>query len=256
MKIQYNFKRDQEIIDCLIENFMEFKTTMSIPIIFSDKEPPIYLDRIFISGKPRTEKEKNPILRKYPIDRLMGEYLPKKRQIIIYLQGINRAAEYLSKKEKHPNLYDNLLSIVLLHEIGHFWVHNFKNDKMSNNKRFNDNNLSEWIAQVFAFLCLHKSVGAKKVMLLLAKYQPAAYRTFVVFQNLPLNEFKNSIKQLSSDDSKCNWKFFLLEINKYDYLNECIENSIKKWGENLFEAVDPQLKKKLEKKRIQKRFDL
>jgi hypothetical protein len=203
MKLNYDFNKDKIIIQC-IKDFFPESDGICIPIIFSDEVPPI-----LIINQPNIDK--------HPICGLGGKYDPKTKEITIYLQGLNRATEDLGNIEivrrymrrynfTKSALYQMLLKVVIVHEIGHYWFYNFadnpelmedkdyihnKIDYLKNDLERN-NFIDEWIAQMFAYLCL-TDPAEKKFMVKFSKKQPEEYRTFK--ENGDLNLDNDTFKQ-------------------------------------------------------------
>lgn len=184
MDIYYRYNRNKEIISLLENTFEEFKKENSIPITFSDEIPPKLRDK----------------MDDYPIDGLMGAYFLETKHIVIYLQGINRVANDMGSKFKISNLYENLMIIVILHEIGHYWF-----DNIAFTARFNcykdlpkvstmDNpSIDEWVAQMFAFICIKKKKNLIKTMHELTKDQPEEYKSFRN-NSADIEEFKDIVR--------------------------------------------------------------
>ena len=202
MDIHYCYNRHNEINDFLKPNFEEIiSKDYSIPITFSDEIPPIFFDK---EGKFKGQD-----FDKYPIDKLMGVYIPETRNIVIYLQGINQTTKDLADKITVPNLFENLMTIVILHEIGHYWFHNVSIEKDVIIMKLDDDQIltetyfapginnpviEEWIAQMFAFFCINMNVNLVKTMAGLSKDQPNEYQSYLKYNSLIINEFKKIVK--------------------------------------------------------------
>ena len=226
MDIHYRYNRHNGINDFLKPDFEELTSKdYSIPITFSDEIPPIFFDE---KGKFKGQD-----LDKYPIDKLMGVYIPETRNIVIYLQGINQATKDLADRITVPNLFENLMTIVILHEIGHYWFHNvtiekdiiimkLDDDQILNETYFapgiNSPVIEEWIAQMFAFFCINKNVNLVKTMEGLAKDQPNEYQSYLHYINLVINEFKKYVKafQCVPSDYVKNFSCWTSEFNKIE----------------------------------------
>lgn len=220
MDISYEFNHNEQIISLLIKSFPEFEKNFSIPITFSDEMPPIFHKR-----QKFERKEKEGKLDDYPIDELMGVYLPRTRNIVIYMQGINRAVNDLSKEINDPNLYENLLTIVILHEIGHYWFYNVKIKTALPTPRINEIEIKECIAQLFVFYCIKNNTELVETMNSLSENQPNEYKTYKCFEMLTLEEFKNVIEKFRNEKPE---NQTLEEIKKYDiikfYIDICMYN--------------------------------
>ncbi len=235
MNIYYQYNRNNEIADFLKTSFEELTSKdYTIPITFSDEIPPIFTDK-----KRKFEGKE---LDEYPIDELMGAYFPETRRIVIYLQGINRAVKELTDKIATPSLFENLMMIVVLHEIGHFWFHNvtikkeliirkIDDDEILNESYFapeiNNPVIGEWIAQMFAFFCLKNNVNLLKTMTELAKVQPNEYRSYQNYNQLDINDFKKYTKafQCVPSDYAKDFKYWASDYKAIG-IEEGIKNAI------------------------------
>ena len=179
MDIHFGYNLGHEIHDLLKNHFEELTSRdYSIPITFSDEIPP---------GKE---------FGKYPIDRLMGLYIPETRNIVIYLQGISQVARELADKIANTNLYEKLMTLTILHEIGHYWFHNvsnaqicdrcFKNDPFA--PVFINDYIDEWVAQMFAYVCIEQDSNLQDIMIKLSKNQDEKYQSFLIPSG---NDFKH-----------------------------------------------------------------
>lgn len=252
MNLNYEFTKDELIKQCIKDFFSELNAT-GIPIIFSDEEPSILI----------IEKKTDNKIDKYPVCDLLGKYNPQTKEITIYLQGINRATEDERKnlvkydlanyKCTKSDFYQHLLKVVILHEIGHYWFHNFAVDPklmkesgdvyLRNKINFLENDpersifINEWIAQMFAYLCLTDPVE-KSFMEEFAKIQPPEYNAFLKNGDLQLeiDSFKKAagllqLKNIYLFISKWNKNCILLGIDEISYaskenqdLNELIKS--------------------------------
>jgi hypothetical protein len=219
MDIHYKYNHNGQIISLLLKSFPEFEKDFLIPITFSDELPPIFQREKF-KGKENEGK-----LEDYPIDELMGIYLPETRNIVIYLQGINRAAMDLSSILKISNLYEKLLKIVMLHEIGHYWFHNGEFLSLELAEWFDNPQVNEWIAQMFVFLCIKEDEILKQTMLKLSNSQSEIYQSFWCTQNMSNDHYKEIIEEIKKtkpedrllDRLKENEHIkYLLDIYKYN----------------------------------------
>jgi hypothetical protein len=222
MDIHYCYNRKNEIIDFLKNSFEELTSKdYSIPITFSNETPPIFFDRY--------GKFKEHDLDKYPIDDLMGVYYLTTRSIVIYLQGIHRAVNELSDIIAIPNFYENLMTIVILHEIGHYWFHNVKIDaknySLVNNYSLDPKILNptigEWIAQMFTYLCIKENDDLLNAMEELVKVLPIEYQSFKNYYTMDISEFKRSAKA---------FQFVPSDIWKDDDFQGTVNSSVKDYS--------------------------
>jgi len=219
MKVTYNFNQNESIIQTLVKNFPGFEKIESsapndfpVSIIFSDELPPVLVDKKDKNGKDNNEKLLN-----YPVETLLGKYKHETKEIIIYLLGIQYVVEAESEKMGYckADFYQHLLKIVILHEIGHYWFYNFideanfKDDpnfkedirKFNETEQSNVTNtlLHEWIAQMFAYLCLDSEIE-KTFMEKFADKQPEEYQTFLVDIQMNIDDFKGITNLLHLDE--------------------------------------------------------
>ena len=198
--MHFRFNRNEKLISILEEKFPEFKKSegflfndITIPIIFSDEIPLIFSEDKEFKGRENDED-----LPYYPIDLLLGAYFFRTRQIVIYLSGLQKATEALSKIMKYNkyDFYQYLLNIVIFHEIGHYWFHNFideakfkYDDQFDMQNNFESKSINEWISQMFAYLCTD-SDQEKDFMIKFAAKQPTEYKSFLKNTDITINEFK------------------------------------------------------------------
>jgi len=185
--MKYSFNNNLKIEKLLSAVFPKFCNNINcnINITFSDEIPPIFLENDKFQGK---EKKK---LHEYPIDLLMGSYYPESRSIVIYLQGINM---FVNAEGCNCN-YEDVLMLVILHEIGHFWYHH-----LSNTYTYTENtNVQEWVAQSFAFLVMKENKDIKECMEKLSKHQPIKYQTYNEITPISVNEFLDRLVEREDD---------------------------------------------------------
>jgi len=204
MSTIYDYNRSTKVLESVILKFTELKN-FSIPIIFTD-EIPFKLNEFIEKGLDYNKDFK------YPIFQLFGEYIPKNNIIKIYLQGLNFAFRNSALDKKLMKEYQMLLKIVILHEIGHFWFYNntglplkIKNDlivelETSDNNQSDRKYIYEWVAQIFAYLCLETD-EERDFMKKLSSNQPEEYQTYLDdIKNITLNKFKQFCKFLHLND--------------------------------------------------------
>lgn len=225
MKTNYHYNDSDQVIQ-LVHNFFfnekinmklisaqglakyEFEDSFNeiIPnIIFSDKIPQILI--------------KHPDLDEYPIDELMGIYSPQTRSITIYVQGVEKAKQKLFEvypeltQNKGNNLYADLIKIVILHELGHYFFHNmdFKLVTWNNDAPqpfapiFINESVDEWVAQSFAYNCVKYVPELESILLRLTEIQPLPYKSFL------------NIK-LQNDDPPVSWVRYISYLQYFDKL--------------------------------------
>ena len=166
MSIMYDYNRSGEVEKLIYTSFPELQNEINfIKINFSDELPPILAN---YSNQNFEELRNTWFIQSF--DGRLGEYNPETKEITIYLQGFNFSTNIILSQTGINDIfvfYKTLLKIVILHEIGHFWFDNMvqlQNAKIQNKGHFN-NDLSkypykdykrvyEWVAQMFAYLCL------------------------------------------------------------------------------------------------------
>ena len=136
----------------------------------------------------------------------MGAYFPDTRNIVIYLQGINMI---VNNKDCTCN-YEQLIILVILHEIGHFWYH-----KMVKGENYSpDTIVQEWVAQMFTFLIIKENQEVKDCMTNLSKKQPIEYKTYCdSFFEKGVKEFRAKLKDVKSLKNDIN---MIIEAQKYN----------------------------------------
>lgn len=191
MDIHYRYNRNEEVISILLKFFQEFKKDYTIPITYSDETPPIFHEGPEFEGKENEGKLPN-----YPFEGLMGAYFPETRNIVIYLQGINKTTNDLSGEIKIRNLFENLMIIVILHEIGHYWYNNVKFSSVEPTAWFDDPWVNEWIAQMFVFQCIKDDEMLKTTMIKLSNSQSEIYQSFNCKNEMSIDLFKKIIEKI------------------------------------------------------------
>jgi len=200
MENLYKYENNKEIKSYVERSFPEFNDYL-LNITFSAEIPPILQSLIDFKSENYDEE-----LTEYPIDQLMGAYSHETKSIVIYLLGIHLAAKQLKSRINVSSLYADLLHIVLLHEIGHYW---FYNVKISKDLRFSgadiepikDKKVDEWIAQMFAYFCLKENTNLTMTMSALAEHQPEDYRFYKKYQPENIQVFKLIVRQIHLSDS-------------------------------------------------------
>ncbi|WP_297099321.1 hypothetical protein [uncultured Draconibacterium sp.] len=200
MEINFSFNRSLEIIDEVSTTFSEFESNCPT-IVFSDEIPPL------LAGK-------NNEIEKFPVCGLLGEYCLRTKKIIIYLQGINFVHTKLGSNPQSSKLYQNLLKIVIIHELGHYWHYTCMN-KSNYEGSICDEEFSEWIAQMFTMFCLSKYKTATEILFNLSKNQPDIYKSFVDFKIMFKEHFYEIVREL--------WSSYPSEITFYSPGNETIK---------------------------------
>lgn len=201
MNLFYQYVQNSDVSSLLTSTFEKFKNEDYSPvIIFSDEKPPLLRET----------------MDDYPVDGLMGAYFHETRTIKIYLQGINKAFNELTNKIESPeilkNLYPNLLKIVILHEIGHYYHFNVNHEFIKDEEfapQALGSHIDEWVAQTFAYLCFKENEQLKETMIEIAKFQPKEYRSFI----------ETNIEQIEVSEKSTSVQKFLTILSMFQ-LNE------------------------------------
>lgn len=199
MKPNYSYNNSDEIMSLVDNLFME--SSINVKMISVDGVGMYVLEAfnkeimpgIIISDEiPPVLKNHNE-LDDYSTDRLMGIYSHQTRAITIYPQGIEKVKQKLIElhpeyaQNKKTNLYANLIKIVILHELGHYFFHNMDFKRVIWNSEdpkpfapiFINDMIDEWVAQSFAYNCVKDSTDLAKTFLQLTKIQSIPYQSFI-----------------------------------------------------------------------------
>lgn len=183
-EINYDYKNSESISNRILELFPELYGH-EINVEFSDE-----LKKIIADYKKALLDNNGHF--KIPVFQFLGEYFPGSKLIKIYLLGLKEATDYVNSARD----FQMLLKIVLYHEIGHYWFYNYSGlpEKYKDilvdlsedvaNSQLNACFIHEWIAQLFAFICLDTD-EERAFMKNFAKKQPLEYQTFISVLNYP-----------------------------------------------------------------------
>jgi hypothetical protein len=120
---------------------------------------------------------------------LLGEYIPEKRQIILYILTIEKAAKKLYETigARLDVAIDILTNIVLVHEISHWIVHTFyphtkrkRADRIRYSKK-EEIYFHEGLAQYFTWIIIENVKGYLDVFKELNRHQSKPYHEFKTF---------------------------------------------------------------------------
>lgn len=214
MNTYSNYNDANEIISLVHKAFPEFEKGYAVQIIFSDETPPIF--------QSKSDEEIDRFKDKFPIDELLGTYTLETKEIKIYLQGIRWATEIQKKKILEKNVFfEELLKIVILHELGHFWFHNvsFLNEAPSDKP--NSPEIDEWVAQMFTFYCIENCIENKHDLMIifeeLMKNQPIEYKIDDFHRNIVVELFKEIVEEVRKEKTEIkSWGDFIkvnLKVN-------------------------------------------
>ena len=193
MELNYHYNSNEEIIS-LVHNMFEkhginqkgISPKRYLEYVFDEINNQIMPNIIFSDELP------NKKIDDYSTDGLMGAYSPESRSITIYLQGIEKARNKLLEvyadyyEENETNLYADLIKIVILHELGHYFFHNmdFKSLVCREESQpfaavFLNEMIDEWVAQSFTYQCVENESNLLDVLVKLANEQKLHYKTFL-----------------------------------------------------------------------------
>ncbi|MDD3014516.1 MAG: hypothetical protein PHC34_12505 [Candidatus Gastranaerophilales bacterium] len=176
-QINYDLNNSEIISNKILALFPELKD-FEIKVEFSDelKEK--------ISDYKVAHNDNNDVF-DIPVYQFLGEYFPDSKLIKIYLLGLKVASDHANSARD----FQILLKIVLYHEIGHYWFYNYSGlpkecnnilvdlSVSEDNSQLNACFIHEWIAQLFAYICLDTD-EERTFMRNFANKQPSEYRTF------------------------------------------------------------------------------
>gem|GEM_PF-4914618 len=124
-----------------------------------------------------------------PIDRLLGEYIPEKRKIVLYRDQIRRVAEKIARiqKAEPEEMERKLRRIVELHETAHAVIHLGRD---ADGKEFPpdqykqiDIKLEETIVQLLCYFCMEEADLANDFEKL-CEFLAPEYRLWEKFRNI------------------------------------------------------------------------
>lgn len=182
----YNYNKNREIQLLLSKSCPDFQFDDCV-INFSD-EVPEHLENLRKEERPFGRKDDTEIPQ-VMIDELMGAYFPDLKKIVIYLQGINHVANYRIPK----CTFENLLQIVIIHEIGHYWHHSIETKNYYKRCTWE----KEWIAQTFTSIVAYQSTALQECMDNLREKQNVCYKTYQEFRKANMNALIQSIQNIN-----------------------------------------------------------
>ncbi len=162
-----------------------------IPEFNPDK--PAFTFELSFDNPPLLEQRANDNVEVYGIDGLLGLYIAQKKLIRIFIKGI----QYVNDLQQIPST--DLYIIVLMHEIGHFYCHEFEIEgtRWDTNRFLEAKScVHEYLAQLFTYYSVKDSKDWMASFLKLAEHQTIEYQRFNGSTDLPFELFNKLIEYL------------------------------------------------------------
>lgn len=147
----------------------------------------------------------------YPIDEVLGVYIPEQQTVKLYKKEIKQVASRLGVKA------ETLRNVVLLHEVVHAIVH-LGRDADGHNFETQayllvDNGLKpspfhELIAQLICYHCVKDDQGLYECFLRLDHHQPEAYRHWIDLKDMSLEQIRSALIKLRRGEATATVSIF------------------------------------------------
>ncbi|MFA5217377.1 MAG: hypothetical protein WC388_00405 [Bacteroidales bacterium] len=168
---------------------------------------------------------------KVPTDEVLGQYLSKK--IKIYLNSIQEFAKFLNNNQTLCNV-DDLVFIVVLHELGHYWFHKEQLVHMKTPPCHGDK-IGEWIAQMFVLYYIEDRMDL--FIGISNNNQPESYNLNNRYRRMPLELYIELAKEVAQEETL---------FNDWDEIENPLIININRWWNVKDESNFNSIVKKIE----------